>query len=331
MSVTPYPSLRLRRTRANQSLCDLFQENHLIAHKIIAHLFVREREDAREITAMPNVFRYLLEELPKIVEELYSLGIRCVMLFPKTPEHLKDKLGTEAHNPDNLICRAIKVIKNTLPEMVVLTDSALDPYTTHGHDGICDENGYVLNDITVDALVRQSINQINAGSDGVSPSDMMDGRIKAIRYAFEQNDHHNALIVSYAVKYASCFYGPFRNAVGAKLKGDKRTYQLNPANSELAMREVLQDMQEGADAIIIKPGLPYLDIVHQAVQLKDCPVWAYQVSGEYASIKFAAQAGAIDEKLAFLETAMAFKRAGASGIITYAAKDLARWIKELNG
>jgi porphobilinogen synthase len=160
---------------------------------------------------------------------------------------------------------------------------------------------------------------------------MMDGRIQAIRSAFEKNAHHNALIVSYAVKYATCFYGPFRNAFGAKLKGNKRTYQLNPANSQLAMREVLQDIQEGADAVIIKPGLPYLDIVYQASQLKDCPVWAYQVSGEYSSIKFAAQAGAIDEKLAFLETAMAFKRAGASGVITYAAKDLAKWIRELNG
>lgn len=331
MPLAPYPSLRLRRTRANQSLCDLFQENHLNVHQIIAPLFVREREDVREITAMPQVFRYLLKELPKIVEELYSLGIRCIMLFPKTPDHLKDELGTEAHNPNNLICRAIKIIKNAVPEMVVLTDAALDPYTTHGHDGICDANGYVLNDVTVESLVRQSVNQINAGADGVSPSDMMDGRIQAIRNAFEKNGHHNALIVSYAVKYASCFYGPFRNAVGAKLKGNKCTYQLNPANSALAMREVLQDMQEGADAIIIKPGLPYLDIVHQAAQLNKAPVWAYQVSGEYSSIKFAAKAGAIDEKLAFLETAMSFKRAGASGVITYAAKDLARWIKELNG
>ena len=240
-------------------------------------------------------------------------------------------MGTEAYNPNNLICRAIQAIKKFVPEMLVLTDVALDPYTIHGHDGICNENGYVVNDTTVAALVKQSLNQIQAGADGACPSDMMDGRIQAIRNAFENNGYHNALIISYAVKYATCFYGPFRNAVGANIKGNKRTYQLNPANSQLAMREVLQDMQEGADAIIIKPGLPYLDIVYQTSQLTKAPVWAYQVSGEYASIKFAAKAGVIDEKSAFLETAMSFKRAGANGFITYAAKDLAQWIKELNG
>lgn len=331
MSIAPYPDLRLRRIRANESLCNLFQENYLNTHQLIAPLFVREKSDEREIPTMPDVFRHLIEELPKVTEELYTLGIRCIMLFPKTPENLKNALGTEAHNPENLICRAIKIIKKYVPEMLVLTDVALDPYTNHGHDGICNKNGYVVNDTTVTALVHQSLNQIQAGADGVCPSDMMDGRIQAIRNAFEKNEYHNALIISYAVKYASSFYGPFRNAVGANLKGNKRTYQLNPANSQLAIREVLQDMQEGADAIIIKPSLPYLDIVYQASQLKNCPVWAYQVSGEYASIKFAAKAEAIDEKAAFLETAMSFKRAGANGLITYAAKDLAKWIKELNG
>jgi porphobilinogen synthase len=331
MSIATYPKLRLRRIRANESLCNLFQENYLNTHQLIAPLFVREKSDAREITTMPDVFRHLIEELPKITEELYKLGIRCVMLFPKTPAHLKNDLGSESRNPENLICRAIKTIKKSVPEMLVLADVALDPYTTHGHDGICNKNGYVVNDTTVAALVDQSLNQVKAGADGVCPSDMMDGRIQAIRNAFEKNEYHNTLIISYAAKYATCFYGPFRNAVGADLKGNKRTYQLNPANSQLAMREILQDMQEGADAIIIKPGLPYLDIIYQASQLNNCPVWAYQVSGEYGSIKFAAKAGIIDEKAAFLETAMSFKRSGAYGLITYAAKDLAKWIKELNG
>lgn len=328
MLVASYPYSRLRRLRSSDAVIELFRENNLQAKDLIAPIFVRENESAKDIDGMPGVCRFLINELPKVVEELYSLGIRCVMLFPRTPDNLKNYTANEAFNPNNLICRAIKVIKSNIPEMLVMSDVALDPYTDHGHDGICDENGYVVNDVTVEALVKQSLNQINAGADGVCPSDMMDGRIMAIRKAFEDKDLVNALIISYSVKYASSFYGPFRNAIGTKLQGDKKSYQLDSANSRQAIQEVMQDIQEGADAIIIKPGLPYLDIVKSAAGLNSCPVWVYQVSGEYSAIKFAAQGGAINEKNAFLETCISFKRAGANSIITYAAKDIAMWIRD---
>lgn len=325
MIVAPYPYSRLRRLRQNSSVRNLFQENYLLESDLIWPIFIRSESDIDEIATMPGVVRYLIEELPSQVEEAYQLGIRGILLFPKTPDCLKTDGGDEAFNPDNLICQAIRKIKLSVPEMVIFTDVAIDPYTLHGHDGLLNSEGYVENDITIDALVKQSLNQVKAGSDGICPSDMMDGRVKAIREALETNGYHNTLLISYAVKYASCFYGPFRSAVGANLKGDKKTYQLNPANSVEALREIKQDIQEGVDGIIVKPGLPYLDIISQA---RNYEIWAYQVSGEYAMIKFAALAGAINEKNAFLEACLSFKRAGARKIITYAAKEVARCLKE---
>ncbi len=327
LTVADYPYSRLRRLRQNSSVREIFQENHLLASDLIWPIFIRNESDTAEIATMPGVVRYLIDELEEQVNEAYHLGIRAVLLFPKTPSDLKSVNGNEALNPNNLICQAIRKIKAAVPQMIILTDVALDPYTSHGHDGLLNEAGYVENDSTIDALIEQSLNQIAAGADGICPSDMMDGRIKAIREVLETNGHHNTLLVSYAVKYASCFYGPFRSAVGANLKGDKKTYQLNPANVIEALLEVKQDVQEGADAIIIKPGLPYLDIISKSSGY-GAAIWAYQVSGEYAMIKYAAVANVIDEKAAFLETCLSFKRAGASKIVTYAAKEIAKCLRE---
>lgn len=329
LNVASYPQLRLRRLRQTSSVRDLFQEHHLLPGDLIYPLFIRDKQDSPEIATMPGVKRYLLEELPKEIEEAYKLGIRGVLLFPKTPDYLKTEDGAEAFNSNNLVCQAIQEIKKYLPEMVVFSDVALDPYTTHGHDGLL-RNGNVENDETVDALVRQALSQVEAGADGICPSDMMDGRIKAIRNALESGQHFNSLLISYAVKYASCFYGPFRGAVGANLKGDKKTYQLNPGNLTEALREISQDITEGADGIIIKPGLPYLDVISQAKTF-GVPLWAYQVSGEYAMIKYAAHHGAIEEDSAFFETCLSFKRAGADKIITYAAKRVAECLKKILG
>ena len=326
--IAPYPYARLRRLRQNSSVRDLFQENHLLASDLILPIFIRNSSDIAEITTMPGVVRYLVDELPKQVLDAYQLGIRGVLLFPKTPNALKTDDACEAFNPNNLICQAMRKIKTSVPQMVIFTDIALDPYTTHGHDGLLNNVGYVENDLTINALVKQSLNQVSAGADGICPSDMMDGRIKVIRESLEGHGYHNTLLVSYAVKYASCFYGPFRQAVGANLNGDKKTYQLNPANANEALLEVQQDIQEGADAVIIKPGLPYLDVICQAKKL-GTTIWAYQVSGEYAMIKYAAAQMAIDENAAFLETCLSFKRAGANKIVTYAAKEIAKCLKEI--
>ncbi len=327
LTVAPYPHLRLRRLRQSASVRELFQENYLHPSDLIWPIFIRGVEDAAEISTMPGVRRLLVDELPKEVEEAYKLGIRGVMLFPKTPDALKTEGGTEAFNPNNLICQAIRKIKKCVPEMVVFTDVALDPYTSHGHDGLLN-NGDVENDSTIEVLIKQAMNQVEAGADGICPSDMMDGRIQAIRGALEIKRFSNVLLISYGVKYASIFYGPFRSAVGAKLQGDKKTYQLNPANATEALREIQQDIMEGADAVIIKPGLPYLDIISQA-RTYGVPLWAYQVSGEYAMIKYAALSGAITEETAFYETCLSFKRAGASKIITYAAKEIAECLKKI--
>ncbi len=327
LRVAPYPHLRLRRLRQSSSARSLFQENHLLPKDLIYPIFIRESTDLAEIPTMPGVIRHLVEELPDEIEEAYRLGIRAVLLFPKTPDALKTDDGAEAFNSNNLVCQAIRKIKQHVPEMVVFTDIALDPYTTHGHDGIL-KNGDVDNDSTIEALVKQSMNQVAAGADGICPSDMMDGRIQAIREALESSGHSNVLLISYGVKYASCFYGPFRGAVGASLRGNKKSYQLNPANLTEALREISQDIMEGADGVIIKPGLPYLDVIASA---KDygVPLWAYQVSGEYAMIRYAGQAGAIDEEKAFYETCLSFKRAGASKIITYAAKKIAKCLTKI--
>jgi porphobilinogen synthase len=278
------------------------------------------------IATLPGVSRWSIDKLAERAREARELGIPCLALFPNTPPNLRDQRGSEALNPDNLMCQAIRAVKDAAPEVGVLTDVALDPYTASGHDGLTDEAGYVLNDETSSVLVEQALVQAAAGADIVAPSDMMDGRVGAIRTALEREGHANVAIMAYAAKYASAFYGPFRDAVGSRglLKGDKKTYQMDPANAEEALREVALDLAEGADYVMVKPGLPYLDIIRRVKERFEVPVFAYQVSGEYAMIEAAAAAGAGDRDALVLETLMALKRAGCSGILTYHAAHAAR-------
>ena len=321
--MSSYPNLRLRRTRASAWSRALHRETVLTPADLIWPVFVTEGKGVtEEIGSLPGVSRGSVDLIAARAKEAVSLGIPCLALFPNTPGHLRDEDGSEAHNPDNLMCRAIRAIKDACGEDIgVLTDVALDPYTSHGQDGLLDEAGYVVNDATVDALVQQALNQASAGADIVAPSDMMDGRIAAIRDGLEETDHANVQLMAYAAKYASAFYGPFRDAVGSGglLKGDKKTYQMDPANAEEALREVELDLAEGADSVMVKPGLPYLDIVRRVKESFQVPVFAYQVSGEYAMIEAAAAAGAGDRDALVLETLTAFKRAGASGVLTYHA------------
>ncbi len=322
MAMSHYPALRLRRTRASEWSRRLHAETVLTPADLIWPLFVCDGQDEEQpIASLPGVSRWSVDRLIERAREARALGIACIALFPNTPLDLRSDDGAEAHNPDNLMCRAIRAIKDAVPEIGVLTDVALDPYTSHGHDGLVDGAGYVLNDSTADALVRQALVQAEAGADIVAPSDMMDGRIGLIRDALEGGGHHNVQIMSYAAKYASAFYGPFRDAVGSRglLKGDKKTYQMDPANSEEALREGAADLAEGADSVMVKPGLPYLDIIRDVKQRFEVPVFAYQVSGEYAMIEAAAAAGAGDRDALVLETLMAYKRAGCSGVLTYHA------------
>jgi len=307
----------------------MLAENRLHPSDFIWPLFICEGSDCEEpIGSLPGVSRWSVDKLPGRVRLAADLGIPCVALFPNTPNELRTEDAREALNKDNLICRAIKAIKDAVPEVGVLTDVALDPYTSHGHDGLVDQTGYVLNDDTVKILADQALVQAEAGADIVAPSDMMDGRVAAIRMALEEAGHSNVAIMSYAAKYASAFYGPFREAVGSlgRLKGDKRTYQMDPANVEEALREVELDLAEGADFVMVKPGLPYLDVVARVKEAFGVPTFAYQVSGEYAMIEAAAAAGAGERDALILETLMAFKRAGASGVLTYHALDAARLI-----
>ena len=302
-------------------------ETVLNASDLIWPLFVTEGRGIEEpIATLPGVSRWSIDRLAQRAREARDLGIPCIALFPNTPQDLRDEKGNEALNPDNLMCRAIKAVKDAAPEIGVLTDVALDPYTASGHDGITDAAGYVLNDETSAILVEQALVQARAGADIVAPSDMMDGRVGAIRSALEREGHVNVAIMAYAAKYASAFYGPFRDAVGSRglLKGDKRSYQMDPANAEEALREVALDLAEGADYVMVKPGLPYLDIVRRVKDRFEVPVFAYQVSGEYAMIEAAAAAGAGDRDALVLETLTAFKRAGCSGILTYHAVHAAR-------
>ena len=326
-----YPALRLRRTRASEWSRRLHAETVLTPADLIWPLFVCEGSgEEQPIASLPGVSRWSVDLLVERAREARGLGIACIALFPNTPSGLRSDDGAEAHNPDNLMCRAIGAIKDAVPEVGVLTDVALDPYTSHGHDGLVDASGYVMNDATAEALVRQALVQAEAGADIVAPSDMMDGRIGLIRDALEAGGHVNVQIMSYAAKYASAFYGPFRDAVGSRglLKGDKKTYQMDPANAEEALREVAADLAEGADSVMVKPGLPYLDIVRDVKQRFEVPVFAYQVSGEYAMIEAAAAAGAGDREALVLETLMAFKRAGCSGVLTYHAPLAARLLAE---
>jgi len=320
-----YPALRLRRTRAAGWSRRLHAETVLTPADLIWPLFVTEGE-GEPIASLPGVSRWSLTAIVDRAREARDLGIPVVALFPNTPPQLRSDEGAEALNPDNLMCRAIRAIKDAVPDIGVLTDVALDPYTSHGHDGIVDADGYVLNDATSDALVQQAIVQAEAGSDIVAPSDMMDGRVGAIRAALEETGHVNVQIMAYAAKYASAFYGPFRDAVGSRglLKGDKKTYQMDPANGEEALREVALDIAEGADSVMVKPGLPYLDIITRVKAAFEVPVFAYQVSGEYALIEAGVAAGVADRDAMVLETLLAFKRAGCSGVLTYHAAHAAR-------
>jgi len=322
-----YPALRLRRTRASAWSRRLHAETVLTPADLIWPLFVAEGEGVEQpIASLPGVSRWSVDGIVARGREARDLGIPCVALFPNTPHHLRSDDGAEALNPDNLMCRAIRALKDAVPEIGVLTDVALDPYTTHGHDGLVDAAGYVVNDRTADALVQQALNQARAGSDIVAPSDMMDGRIGLIRSALEGEGHVNVQIMSYAAKYASAFYGPFRDAVGSRglLKGDKKSYQMDSANAEEALREVALDLAEGADTVMVKPGLPYLDIIQRVKTRFEVPVFAYQVSGEYAMIEAAVAAGAGERDALVMETLMAFKRAGCSGVLTYHAAQAAR-------
>ncbi len=323
-----FPNLRLRRTRASAWSRALHRETVLTPADLIWPLFVTEGSGVEEpIGSLPGVSRWSVDGIVKRANEALDLGVPCVALFPNTPRTLRSDDGAEALNPDNLMCRAIRAIKDACgSDIGVLTDVALDPYTSHGQDGLIDAAGYVTNDDTVAVLVDQAINQANAGADVIAPSDMMDGRVRAIRMALEMNGHPNVQIMAYAAKYASAFYGPFRDAVGSGglLKGDKKSYQMDPGNAEEAMREVALDLAEGADSVMVKPGLPYLDIVARVKARFEVPVFAYQVSGEYAMIEAAAAAGAGDRDALVMETLMAFKRAGCSGVLTYHAAHAAR-------
>ncbi|WP_022687397.1 porphobilinogen synthase [Sphingomonas phyllosphaerae] len=322
-----YPALRLRRTRAAAWSRRLHAENVLTPADLIWPLFVTEGRDVEEpIASLPGVSRWSVDRIVARAKEAHELGIPCLALFPNTQAGRRSDDGVEALNPDNLMCQALRAIRDAVPDIGLLTDVALDPYTTHGHDGLIDERGYVMNDATVEALVAQALNQARNGSDVIAPSDMMDGRVGVIRAALEREGFVNVQIMAYAAKYASAFYGPFRDAVGSRglLKGDKTTYQMDPANAEEALREVALDIAEGADSVMVKPGLPYLDIVAKVKQAFAVPVFAYQVSGEYAMIEAAVAAGAADREQVVLETLLAFKRAGCSGVLTYHAPLAAR-------
>ncbi|BAV64377.1 porphobilinogen synthase [Sphingobium cloacae] len=327
MTYASYPALRMRRPRASAWSRAMHAENRLSPADFIWPLFVTEGQGVEEpISSLPGVSRWSVDRIVDRAREARDAGIPCLALFPNTQPERRSDDGAEALNPDNLMCRAIRAIKDAVPDIGILTDVALDPYTVHGQDGLLDEAGYVLNDATVDMLIGQSLNQAAAGADIIAPSDMMDGRIGAIREALEEEGHANVQIMAYSAKYASAFYGPFRDAVGSRglLKGDKKSYQMDPANSEEALREVALDLEEGADSVMVKPGLPYLDIIARVKDAFAVPVFAYQVSGEYAMIEAAVAAGAGDRDALVLETLLAFKRAGCSGVLTYHALHAAR-------
>ena len=327
-----YPETRLRRTRRHEWTRRLVREHTLSVADLIWPLFVHEPGSGPArvaIASMPGVERLSIDELVKEAREAAVLGIPAIAIFPVIDAALKTPDGEHAHDPENLVCRAVRAVKRACPDLGVICDVALDPFTTHGQDGIV-RDGYVVNDLTVAALCKQALVQAAAGCDVLAPSDMQDGRIGAIRGALEGAGQHDALILSYAAKYASAFYGPFRDAVGsAKNLGsaDKRTYQMDPANSDEALREVAMDLEEGADMVMVKPGMPYLDIVRRVKDRFGVPTYAYQVSGEYAMLKAAAQLGYLDEERVMLESLLAFKRAGADGILTYAAKTVAKGLR----
>ena len=327
--MSSYPQIRMRRLRRHDWTRRLVAENMLSPADFIWPVFVIEGDNKREaVASMPGVERLSVDLVVEAAKEAAGLGIPVIALFPQTPTALKTEDGREAINPDNLVCRAVRAIKAAVPQIGVLCDVALDPYTSHGHDGVL-RGDDVHNDSTVEILVQQALVQVAAGCDIIAPSDMMDGRIGAIRAALEKNGDHNVLLMAYAAKYASAFYGPFRDAVGSAkaLVGDKRTYQMDPANSEEALREVALDLAEGADMVMVKPGMPYLDIVRQVKDRFGVPTFAYQVSGEYAMLSAAFEKGWLDRDRAVIEALIGFKRAGASGILTYFAIEAARLLQ----
>ena len=327
-----FSRVRMRRMRRDDFSRRLMRENTLSADDLIYPVFVLEGKGKREeVTSMPGVERVSLDELLKDAKEIVALGIHAIALFPVTPDEAKSLDAAEAFNPDGLAQRAVRALKEIYPDLGIITDVALDPFTTHGQDGLIDESGYVMNDETVEVLVKQALSHAKAGADVVALSDMMDGRIGKIRDALEEAGLVHTRILAYAAKYASSFYGPFRDAVGSSGnlgKGNKNSYQMDPANSDEALWEVSLDLDEGADMVMIKPGMPYLDIVRRVKDEFGAPTYAYQVSGEYAMLKAAAQNGWLDEKAVVLESLLSFKRAGADGILTYFAVAAAKWLKE---
>jgi porphobilinogen synthase len=322
----------MRRMRYNDFSRRLMSENRLTVDDLIYPMFVTEGSNQRQaITSMPGVERLTLDLLLTEAEHIYTLGIPAIALFPVTSADKKSEQAAEAYNPDGLIQRSVRALKKAIPELGIITDVALDPFTTHGQDGLVNADGYVMNDETIEVLTRQALSHAEAGADIVAPSDMMDGRIGAIRRALEAENHINTLILAYSAKYASSFYGPFRDALGSASmlgKSNKYSYQMDPANSDEALREIHLDLQEGADMIMIKPGMPYLDIIRRAKDQFGVPTFAYQVSGEYAMLKAAALNGWLDEKQVVMESLLAFKRAGSDAILTYYAKSVAQWLQE---
>ena len=326
-----YPATRLRRNRATDWSRRLVRETTLTADDLIWPLFVMDGERARsEVVAMPGVARLSIDLAVKAAEDAAAIGLPALALFPNTDPDLRDEEASEAFNPGNLVCRAVRAIKQAVPDIGIICDVALDPYTSHGHDGLLDEDGTVNNDRTLQALITQALVQAEAGCDILAPSDMMDGRVGAIRAALEENGFTNTQILSYAAKYASAFYGPFRDAVGsgAQLRGDKKTYQMDPANGDEALREVALDISEGADMVMVKPGIAYLDIVWRVKDAFKLPTFVYQTSGEYAMLVAAAERGWLDRDRVILESLLAFKRAGADAIFTYFAPEVARRLKD---
>ena len=324
-----FPNTRMRRIRQSKWIRNLIEENTISSNDMIWPIFLNEGSNVKEeIDTMPGVFRYSVDNLNEIVDIAENQKINLVALFPNTPEQVKSEDGAEALNPDNLVCKALRHLKSQKLNFGLMCDVALDPYTNHGHDGLIDNNE-ILNDETIESLVKQSLLLAQNGADVIAPSDMMDGRIGAIRNALEAEKYKNTILVSYSAKYASSFYSPFRDAVGSrkKLKSDKKSYQMNIFNSDEALREISLDISEGADAVIVKPGIAYLDIIHRIKSKFQFPTFAYHVSGEYSLIKSAAQKGIIDENLAVLEHFAAFKRAGADAIISYYAPKISEIIE----
>ncbi|MBL3526743.1 MAG: porphobilinogen synthase [gamma proteobacterium endosymbiont of Lamellibrachia anaximandri] len=331
-SRSPFPATRMRRMRRDEFSRRLMRETILTPADLIYPVFVLEGNGEREgVESMPGVERMSIDLLVEEAKQVHRLGVPMIALFPVTPMSVKTEDAREAFNPEGLAQRAVRALKEAVPELGVMTDVALDPFTTHGQDGLIDETGYVLNDKTKDVLVKQALSHADAGADVVAPSDMMDGRIGAIREILESNGHIHTRILAYSAKYASSFYGPFRDAVGSAANlgsGNKYSYQQDPANTDEALHEVALDLQEGADMVMVKPGMPYLDVVRRVKETFRVPTYAYQVSGEYAMLMAAAQNGWLDKQAVVLESLLCFKRAGADGILTYFAKEVAQWLNE---